>query len=334
MKRARDLAAELGISEGALVARSLGSTAVRLDGNSTALLEGLTTVGRCMALTRNESAVSEVKGTYGGIDLGPHAGQVIGQGIDLRVFVKHWHAVFGLTEPRRSIQIFDRSGTAVHKVYLEAEGDAAAWDALVAAHTAAPAVPPFESPAAPRAEKRDAEIDRAQLVADWDAMTDTHEFFYLLHKHGASRTQALRLAGESRARAVRLDAMEHVLHEAAESGDKIMIFVGNPGCLQVFSGSVHNIVRHGPWLNVMDPGFNLHLRDDQIATSWVVQKPTRAGTVSSLELFDRSGETIALVFRKRDDREKAEDPSWQGILARLPNLQRPATKELPAEDRA
>ena len=96
-----------------------------------------------------------------------------------------------------------------------------------------------------------------------------------------------------------------------------MIFVGNRGCLQVFSGAVHKIVKHGPWINVLDPSFNLHLREDHIATSWVVAKPTRAGMVRSLELFDAAGETIALVFRKRDDREQAEDESWIARLATL-----------------
>ncbi len=59
------------------------------------------------------------------------------------------------------------------------------------------------------------------------------------------------------------------------------------------------------------------VREDHIATSWVVAKPTKAGTVRSLELFDQDGETIALVFRKRDDRELAEDENWVARLAAL-----------------
>jgi hypothetical protein len=45
----------------------------------------------------------------------------------------------------------------------------------------------------------------------------------------------------------------------------------------------------GPWLNVLDPGFNLHLREDLIASAWIVRKPTADGVVSSLELFDAGG---------------------------------------------
>lgn len=322
--RARDAARELGVSEAELVATTIGDTAVRLANDPAGLLHALVEVGPCMALTRNEHAVSEVRGRYGGVELGAHAGQIVGDRIDLRVFLQHWRHLFAVDEPhpqrrgerRRSIQAFDHSGGAVHKIYLEPEGNERTWDAAVAERTVlSPLV--IEPAPARRPEKPDHAIEREALQADWDAMTDTHEFFHLLARHGATRTQALRLAGERRAYAVTNDSLEHVLHYASATGDKIMIFVGNRGCIQVFSGAVLRIVRHGPWLNVMDPGFNLHLRSDQIAASWVVAKPTRSGAVSSLELFDRDGETIALVFRKRDDRERAEDPGWRAVLAAL-----------------
>lgn len=323
--RTRDAAAQLGVSEAELVATTVGTTAVRLDTDAASLLHALPEVGRCMALTRNEHAVSEVRGRYGGVELGPHAGQVVGEHIDLRVFLGHWRHAFAIDEPhpqkagarRRSIHVFDTTGTAVHKIYLEPDGDARAWDAIIAARTAS--LPLMLEPAPPmRPERPDAEVDVAALLAGWDAMQDTHEFFHLLAAHKVTRTQALRLAGHARARRVRGDALSVVLFDLSETGGKIMIFVGNRGCIQVFSGAVKRIVRQGPWINVLDPGFNLHLREDKIASSWVVAKPTRAGVVSSLELFDADGETIALVFRKRDDRERPEDPAWHALLDRLP----------------
>ncbi len=325
--RTRDAAAELGVSEAALVATMIGDGAVRISDDAPGILHALTEVGRCMALTRNEHAVSELRGRYGGIELGPHAGQVVGEQIDLRVFLDHWRTMFAINEPhpqrkaerRRSLHVFDRAGVAVHKVYLEPEVDPRSWDAIVAARRiVAPLV--IEPAPARRAEGADAAVDREALIAGWDAMQDTHEFFMLLAKLGVTRTQALRLAGTSRARKVRNEAIDQLLYEAAETADKIMIFVGNRGCLQVFSGAVKRIVRQGPWLNVLDPEFNLHLRTDQIASSWVVGKPTRSGVVSSLELFDQDGETIAMVFRKRDDRQRAEDPAWKAILDRLASV--------------
>lgn len=42
---------------------------------------------------------------------------------------------------------------------------------------------------------------------------------------------------------------------------------------------------------------------------------TRVGVVWSLELYD--GDTNALVFRNRDDRERAEDAARRGLLDRI-----------------
>ncbi len=327
-QRIRDAATELGVSEAQLVETLVGTTATRLDSEPGKLVHALVDVGRCMALTRNESAVSETKGTYGGVELGGHAGQVIGHGVDLRVFLAHWKHSFAITEPhpqqagalRKSLHVFDASGTAVHKVYLQPEANEAAWDAMVAARTVIDAPLLLVEPApAKRPERPDAEVEVEAMLAAWDAMQDTHEFFPLLMTHRVSRLQALRLAGPTRARQVSKDSLDTIVRAAAETGEKIMIFVGNRGCIQVFSGPVKKILRSGPWFNVMDPDFNLHLREDHVASSWVVQKPTRAGVVSSLELYDAAGENITLLFRKRDDRDRAEDPQWSDRLDALPS---------------
>ena len=329
--RIRDAAAALQVSECELLDTKIGVTAHRLVNDIPSLLHALVEVGRCMALTRNAHAVSEVRGQYGGVELGPHAGQVVGTGIDLRVFPMQWVHLFDVNEPdpsdadrrRRSIHGFDAMGTAVHKIYLEPDGDAATWDAIVTTRRVPDAGSPhgtvaFGATVTPPAVIADDAVDAGTLIAEWDAMQDTHEFFLLLRKHRVTRTQALRLVGPTRAYQVANEACGQLLHAAAAAGLKIMIFVGNGGCLQVFSGAVAKIVAAGPWLNVMDPDFNLHLRADQIASSWVVAKPTSSGTVSSLELYDASGQTIAMCFVKRDDRAQVEDTAWRELLGALP----------------
>jgi putative hemin transport protein len=73
---------------------------------------------------------------------------------------------------------------------------------------------------------------------------------------------------------------------------------------------------HGPWVNVMDPDFNLHLRGDAIASAWIVKKPTTDGHVTSLELFDSDGETIALLFGKRKPGQP-ESEAWRTLASEL-----------------
>jgi putative hemin transport protein len=96
-----------------------------------------------------------------------------------------------------------------------------------------------------------------------------------------------------------------------------MVFVGNPGCIQIHTGTVTNLKRMGPWFNVLDPTFNLHLREDAIDSAWIMRKPTRDGDITSLELFDKEGFCFAQLFGARKP-GKPELEAWRTILARVP----------------
>src|SRR5690606_21427896 len=115
--RERDIATFLGISEAELVAAFCGEGAIRIEPHcerSFAALEGL---GEVMALTRNASAVHEKIGTYEKFSGGRHAGIVLGEDIDLRLFPRHWKHAFAVEKRdgqtvRRSLQFFDAHGDA------------------------------------------------------------------------------------------------------------------------------------------------------------------------------------------------------------------------------
>jgi putative hemin transport protein len=333
--RHRDIAATLGVSEGELVAahtgdRGPGLSAVRLAPEWPALVAMLPALGPVMALTRNDSCVHEKTGRYEQVSGEGPVGLVLGPDIDLRVFYRAWAAGFAVSESfedsrkplQRSLQFFDAGGTAVHKVFARPGTHEAAWSALVERFTAG-TLPPFV--AAPRTERKaerpDAEIDLAAFRADWAALRDTHEFFGLLRRHGLGREQALRLAEPrfvqpAEARAGVGGAVRELLEGAAADGTPIMVFVGNPGMIQIHTGPVKRVEVLGPWLNVLDPGFNLHLREDHVASAWVVRKPTVDGLVTSLELFDAEGQTIAMFFGERKP-GRPELGDWRRLVGRL-----------------
>lgn len=330
--RARDAAAKLRVSEAELVACMCGEDATRLDapeGEWGALIEPLNALGRVMALTRNNEAVHERKGAYSRTELFPShkMGQVLDEGIDLRLFFTTWAHAFALDEDgrdgrrKRSLQFFSRSGEAIHKIFLQEESDAKAFADYVSRFCSDDQSPRLEvQPApAPPPEKPDAEINVAMLREDWSRLTNTHEFFGLTRKHNVTRTQALRLAAPDMAHKVETSSLRRVLEQVAESELPVMIFVGNPGCIQIHSGKVRNIKPTGSWLNVLDPDFNLHVREDLIHDSWVVRKPTRESVVTSLELYNEAGEQIALLFSKRKDYQE-ESASWRDLLFALPTL--------------
>ncbi len=95
-----------------------------------------------------------------------------------------------------------------------------------------------------------------------------------------------------------------------------MVFTGNPGMIQIHSGVVSKVMAMGPWINVLDPDFNLPLRTDLVAEAWIVRKPTVDGLVCSLELFDQHGDVIAMFFGERKPGQ-AELCEWRALLDQL-----------------
>ncbi|RRB02496.1 hemin-degrading factor [Larkinella rosea] len=315
--RIRDAAQQLGVSEAELVATGVGETATQLEGDFRELLKEVPTLGYVMALTRNESVVHERKGEYLNVSFNGHVGLVLGEDIDLRLFLASWKFGFAVHEnDRKSLQFFAGDGEAIHKIYLTDKSNEAAYDALVAKYRAANPSGQLEIEPKPEtvAPTPDSEIDVAAFQEAWLNLKDTHEFFGMLRKNKVNRLQAMQFAPEGYALPISMDAVKNVFTEVSKTGLPIMIFVGNRGCIQIHTGEVRKLVAMGPWFNVLDPQFNLHLREDHIASAWVVKKPTTDGIVTSLELYDAEGNQIALVFGKRKPGipEKTE---WREVVA-------------------
>jgi len=318
--RSRDAAGRLEVSEGELIASLVGESATRLRTEGAAIVKDIPALGPVMALTRNEHCVHEKTGPYLDVTINPAHGLVLGELIDLRIFPSRWHHTFAVVDamedgPRRSLQVFDADGSAVHKVYQKPATDAAAFDRLIADWRAGDQSPVLDvrEIAPPAGDRADSEIDVERLRREWSALEDTHEFFGMLRGLEVGRLQALRLAGASFARAVAPGALVQVLEAARDGATPIMVFVGNPGCIQIHTGPVTSLKRMGPWFNVLDPTFNLHLREDAIHSAWIVRKPTRDGDVTSLELFDRDGFCFAQLFGARKP-GKPELSAWRTIL--------------------
>lgn len=323
--RIRDAAKQLGVSEVELVALGCGENVTRLRPEFELILGRIEQLGHVMALTRNDEVVHERKGTYLNGSFGPYASLFVGKDIDLRIFLSAWASAFAVTElnndkPRYSLQFFANDGMALHKIYLERESNLEGYQQLVQAflHTDQGQIQEVETKAyVPETELGDEEIDVPGFRTAWENLKDTHEFFGMLKKFKVTRTQALRLApSQYYASKVSNGALRQALNLAAGTETPIMVFVGNPGIIQIHSGAVKNIVDHGPWINVLDPLFNLHLKEGAIAESWVVRKPTSDGIVSSLELFNERKELICTLFGERKP-GIPELETWQNIVAEL-----------------
>ncbi|MCU0931059.1 MAG: hemin-degrading factor [Serpentinimonas sp.] len=347
--RTRDAAEAIGLSEGAALAAHLGlqegpTRAVALRPDWLALLQSLQPCGPLLALTRNASTVHEKTGCYEKLSGHGATGLALGSDIDLRLFFGQWHAGMAVTElPTQghaagqpdaeilpSLQFFDRNGTAVHKIFPREGTHRAVWKQVVAQWSDPLGVCSFVAPGAPVVAAPVA-VDSVAFAQAWGNMTDTHQFFPLLKQFGVERLQGFRLVEGRYTRRVPLNAVRDTLVEAAFDDTPIMVFVGSPGCIQIHTGPVRRVepmeVQGKTWLNVLDPGFNLHLREDLLGEVWVVEKPTADGVVTSLEAFDQHGAAMAMFFGARKPGQ-AELQAWRHILAHLPTLEADAAPRM------
>lgn len=313
--RIRDAAKELGTTEAALIATTVGDSAIRLKDEFQEILKEVESLGYLMGLTRNDHCVHERKGIYKKLSFKGSMGLAVNPDIDLRLFMSQWASGFAVNEGgRQSLQFFGKDGQAVHKIYLTDTSDVAAYEALVAKYTAEDqhAELTFAALSKPAAEIADSEVDTAKFQQGWLDLQDTHDFHGLTRTFGLSRTQALRLAPEGHATQISLEALRAVLHKASETDLEVMVFTSSAGCIQIHTGLVKKILQTGPWFNVLDPEFNMHLREDGIKSIWLVKKPTVDGAVTSIEVFDADGNIIVQFFGKRKP-GIPEDQNWRAI---------------------
>lgn len=306
--RIRNAAQSLGVSEMELLATNIGSNVTRLRPEFKEMLAEIESLQKVMALTRNEECVHERKGIYTNADFSnPHAGLFVNEDIDLRIFLSHWKKVFAVIDETargtsRSLQFFGKDGEAIHKIFLTADSNVEAFEALVEKYKSEDQQP-FETAEAYELnldERPDDEIDAEGFKQAWLELKDTHDFFMMLRKFNVSRTQALRLApSDFHAKEISKDAIVTMLEEVAKEKTPIMVFVGNKGNIQIHTGRVRKTMWHQEWYNIMDPDFNLHLDMSKIAQTWVVRKPTEDGVVTAIEVFNEMGDIIVQFFGKR-----------------------------------
>jgi putative hemin transport protein len=335
----RDAAKQLNVSEAELLATGIGTTATRLVDTANApreIMRRALDLGKVMGLTRNENGVIEVTGTATRItkqgDDGARdaekearelniAGGYLGGPIDLRFHFTKWKHAFAVVQPgrdgtvSRSLQFFDENGAAVHKVYLKDDSKAAVFDKLVAEFRHPQQDGKLAIVAAPlkAADTPDASVDVKEFQQAWKEMSDVHQFNRIVSEFKLSREQALRLAPAGAVQKVAPQAVRQLLEQASARQVPIMAFVGNGGVTQIYSGKIDKVQETAGYFNVLDPDFNLHLRDKAFRAGYVLQ---RAG-VTSVEFYDDKGELVVTFFGVRE-RGKPQPQPWLDLAAGLP----------------
>lgn len=312
--RIRNAAHAMGVSEMELVAAGAGGIQSRLlRSPAQDIFKELGTLGRVMALTRNDWCVHERHGQYDDIHAGKNMGIVLGPDIDLRMFFSCWGSTWAVRDnDRYSIQFFDTGGTAIHKVFCTEESNMTAYHELVENFTQTrpewPEVRPCVS-----ADNTLQEPLLDGLRQRWLDMKDVHEFHGILKKFNVSRLTAFRSVGQDLAQKLNNDTAERVLNALSDEQIPMMCFVGNHGLVQIHSGPIKRLLRTQSWFNVLDPHFNLHLDTTSIAQTWVVNRPSLDGWITSLECFAANGDLITQFFGARKP-GIPELPAWRKLI--------------------
>ena len=323
--RDREFVKSIGITEVELVAAftTIGK-AERLKVDVPLFLKNAHRLGEIMALTRNDYAVSEKKGHFQNVFPSDNISMTLGQ-IDLRIFQNNWKFAFArdmIIHDRtiRSLQFFDAYGEAVFKLYPEPTTNLDEWDRLIVLlANDAPTDSIEVLPPAPKNDSTSHNADIEEFRNRWRQMTDVHQLHNILKELKIGRHDAVKFVGSEFANEVRTDSVEILLQRAVEKQVPVMCFVGNKGCIQIFTGQVEKLKKIDGWFNILDEKFHLHLLTSGISRVWHVRKPTSDGYINSLEVFDDNGEMIIQFFGKRSAGEP-ECEAWRNILAGLPQL--------------
>jgi putative hemin transport protein len=323
--RIRNAAAKLRVSEVELLSTRCGDTVQRLKPEMKKILQDVGSLGQVMALSRNDNVVHERYGMYRNFsESRGNIGIFFSEDIDLRIFFQYWASVYAVKEQshgmtRHSLQFFAGDGMAIHKIYLSGDSSEAAYRRLVEKYLhpdqeKGQEVQPYpkEGPEIP-----DNEVKMDAFRKSWLALKDTHDFAGLLTRYHLSRVQALRLAPSGGyAVPVENSTLRRIFTEASALELPIMVFVGNRGIVQIHTGYVHNLLDRDGWYNVLDPKFNLHVKEDAISESWIVTKPGTDGKVTSLECFDSKGNLLVQIFGKWKP-GIPERKDWRELVGRV-----------------
>ncbi|MBQ9183087.1 MAG: hemin-degrading factor [Neisseriaceae bacterium] len=322
-----DGANALGVSELALMLDNpntvyLGSGIERLR----LIVLKLKHLGLVECIARNKNAVSEKTGIYENISLTKTRGIALNVGeLDLRLFADKWQYGIAVKDETRdpvsySIQFYDEFGRAIQKVFLRDWEKVNQWQEIVNEFRDdnKPSAFPVKPPKV-RKDRRLQGDELTQFHQRWLDLKDIHEFGSILETFNIDRIAAYEQAPEHCAFKVNTNAFEQAFEMSKEIGIEIMLFVGNRGIVQIQTGQIHNIVKMHGWLNIMDKkeeNFCLHLNQENLTQVWVVRRPTRDGFVCSIEGFDQDGDTVLIMFGRRQEGDP-ELGEWTAITQKI-----------------
>lgn len=298
--RIRDAARELGVSEAELVALGNGDSSFQLQSRWDEILSSLKSAGQLMGLTRNEHAVHECYGSYEELTFCNEVCFVENDRFRVALFLSEWSFGFFVKESnrgeiRQSLQFFNQDGDAVHKIYMTSDSQGDPLEYLVrdfALSEQSPSITVGGHQSTSR-RRRPGTLWSSDRINNGWAIKGGH--------HSIQQTHLELEELNSSARSLHPENVDGLLHESAEKGFRLVVAVESPGALQIYDGPIQKIARTGPWINILDDTFNLHLRDARLPSLWLIaeQHPRHDRSPSLCWFDDKNQLSMQFFFNDR-----------------------------------
>ncbi len=302
----------------------LDADCLHLDVPAVEVAAQLHTLGPVLTRTPASHAWIEQLGCYPRSDDISEAGLVIGDdGLDLRLNLRAWYWM-GMShdagDGTYALKVFDRHGRLLLCLMSVPESALADWAQLYS--RCVERRPDFaaKEPFARR------ELLVPGLVEEWAAMSNVHEHFALLKRHGLTRYEGNERVAPHFARRLAERSPVSLFRQLAGSGLELMLFVYSAGSVQIFTGQLSGLQAYEHRLVFEMPATALaaatcfSIEDAVEAQTWRVHKPNELGGVTSLELFDAEQRLIVQVFARRPAGEP-EQAAWRQWLDALEAVQ-------------
>ncbi len=245
------------------IAARCGSDTLRLEAEWPTILQWIPRLGRVVAHTCNRDAEVSQPGHFAPPAICSERRAFLGGDFVLACRLDRWKSIFATIDDagKRTLRIFDKSGSAIGSIDVDDPVGRPAFDEMVW-----------------RLHARD-QSTRERIAPDARRDSD-------------GREDVLRRAGPSFARAISIDGVRAALASLDENRGSVSFALANAGATHAYAGSVARFEGVARWKLAFASRATLTIDAASIARAWLARTFHGPAPRNSIELFDRSGNTI------------------------------------------
>ena len=171
----------------------------------------------------------------------------------------------------KSFQLFDQNGISILKIYLKGKKDVE-----------------FESIANDYKVKYDFEIQKnVSLTTKQNTSLINHDIDLFNSKPKINQKE-LKLS------------LRELLTALSEKAIPIQLYAFGIDCVQYHRDVIKNIVDYGPWLNVMDKNFNIHILENKIIKNILTEYVSKDNKRYSADFYDTNNDFVIGISVTKD----------------------------------